>query len=81
MLRLLEILLFLTPFVAFGLWRLAAPAGAPSPRAVVATAAMLLLLAGALLWFSRQDVLPPNAVYAPAQFHDGHVVPGRGVPP
>ncbi len=81
MLRLLEILLFLTPFVAFGLWRLVAPAGVPSPRAVAATAAMLLLLGAALLWFSRQDVLPPHSVYAPAQFHDGRVVPGHGMTP
>jgi len=79
MLRLAEILLFLAPFAAFALWRLAAPVSGPSPRLIILTAGVLLVLAAILFWFSREDVLPPGSVYAPAQMQDGQLVPGRGV--
>jgi hypothetical protein len=80
MLRLLEVVLFLSPFLAFALWRLAAPATPPSPRLVAATASALLVIAIALYWFSREDVLPPDAAYAPAELRDGRLVPSHPVP-
>lgn len=79
MLRLLELLLFLSPFAAFAAWRLVAPASGPPLRVVMLLAGVLLLLAGALFWFSRQEMLPSGSSYAPAQFQDGRLVPGRGV--
>ena len=80
MLRLLELFLFLFPFGAFALWRVLAPARGPSPAFVAALAAVLALLAGGLIWYSRQEALPGNTVYAPAQFEHGRLVPGHGVP-
>jgi hypothetical protein len=80
MLRLLELALFLSPFVAFALWRLLAPARPPSARAVALAAGVLAVLAGALFWYSREDVLPPGTEYAPAQLQDGRLVPGHAVP-
>lgn len=81
MLRFLELLLFLAPFVAFAAWRVLLPVGGPSPRLTMLAAGLLLLLAGGLYWFSRHDMLPSGSIYAPAQLRDGRVVPGRGVRP
>lgn len=81
MLRLLELLLFVSPFVAFAAWRLLLPAGGPSPRLMMAVTGVVLLLAGGLYWFSRQNALPRGSPYAPAQMQDGRLVPARGVPP
>ena len=80
MLRLLELFLFLFPFGAFVVWRVLAPTRGPSPVFVAALAAVLALLAGGLIWYSRQEALPGSTTYAPAQFKDGHLLPGRGVP-
>lgn len=79
MLRLLEVALFLSPFVAFALWRVLAPARPPSARVIALAAGALAVLAGALFWYSREDMLPPGADYAPAQLQDGQLVPGHGV--
>ena len=76
MLRFLELLLFLSPFIAFAVWRLLLPASGPSPRLMVLAAGALLLLAGGLYWFSQQDALPRNSAYAPAQLQDGRLLPG-----
>lgn len=81
MLRLVELFLFLSPFVAFVLWRLMVPARGPSFGVVLVAVAILVLMAGALFWFSQQQMLPGDASYAPAQFHDGRLTPGHGQPP
>ncbi len=81
MLRLLEVALFLLPFVALALWRLTAPVGGPSPRFIVLVGVVLVLLAGGMVWFSREHKLPSGAVYVPAELHDGRLVPGRGAAP
>jgi hypothetical protein len=79
MLRFLELALFLSPFVGFALWRLLAPGRPPSPRLVALAAAALVILAGGLFWYSREDVLPSGTAYAPAQFQDGRLVPSHPV--
>ena len=79
MLRLVELALFLTPFAVFIVWRFLAFEGGPSARVVVGAACVLALLAGALVWLSTEDSLPPGTSYAPAQFQDGKVVAGHGV--
>ena len=78
MLRLLEIVLFLAPFVAFAAWRLLAPASGPSVWVLIAAAGALILLAGGLIWFSREAALPPGAGYVPAQLQNGQIVQGHG---
>ncbi|HVC59708.1 MAG TPA: DUF6111 family protein [Acetobacteraceae bacterium] len=78
--RFVEIALFLTPFVVFAAWRMAAPAGRPSPRLIAASAATLALLLAALLWLHREGALPPGTAYVPATLQDGRVVPAHGGP-
>jgi len=80
MLRLVELALFLTPFAAFFVWRFMAIGGAPSLRLVVGMACVVVVLAGALFWLSRDRALPPNTEYAPARFENGRVISGHGVP-
>lgn len=81
MLRFAELLLFLSPFLLFALWRVAAFAGWPSTRIVAASFAGLVLVLAALLWFSREGALPTGSTYVPARFHHGRIVPPHGAPP
>jgi hypothetical protein len=80
--RFLEIILFLSPFVVFAAWRMTATvSGGPSPRLIAASAALLVLLLAALLWFHREGALPPGTAYVPATIQDGRIVPGHGTAP
>lgn len=81
MLRLAELVLFLSPFAAFVLWRLLAAEGGPSLRVVLLSACCIVALAGVLFWLSRRDVLPPGAPYVPAHLQDGRIIPGHAGPP
>jgi len=76
--RFIEIALFLTPFLVFAAWRLAGPLGDPSPRLIAASAALLVLLLAALLWFHKEGAVPPGTAYVPPRLQDGRIVPGHG---
>jgi hypothetical protein len=77
--RFVEIALFLSPFVIFAAWRMTATvSGAPSPRVIAASVALLVLLLAGLLWFRREGALPPAAGYVPATLENGRVVPAHG---
>jgi hypothetical protein len=79
--RFVEIALFLAPFVVFAAWRMTTPLNvAPSPRFIAASAALLVLLVAALLWFHREGALPTGTAYVPAKLEDGRVVPAHGAP-
>jgi hypothetical protein len=78
--RFVEVALFLVPFIVFAAWRLTTPTAGPSPGVLAASAALLALLVGALLWFHRQDALPPNTAYVPPTLQGGRIVPGHGAP-
>ena len=65
MLRLSELALFLSPFLLFGVWRLAAAYGLP-PTLVAAAAAALLAMLAAVIWLSAERALPPGMAYVPA---------------
>jgi hypothetical protein len=77
MLRLVELALFLAPFVLFALWRFMAVEGGPSVRFVAVAACVIALLAGALIWLSQDEALPPGATYEPARLQDGNIVSGH----
>jgi hypothetical protein len=81
MLRLIELLLFLAPFILFAAWRITATARAPSPGLVAASIVLLGVLLFALLWFQREGALPPGTTYVPATLHDGRIIPGHGAAP
>jgi hypothetical protein len=78
--RFVELALFAAPFVIFAAWRLLAPAAGPSPRVLAASAALVLMLLGALLWLHKEGALPPNTAYVPPTLEDGRIVPALGVP-
>jgi hypothetical protein len=80
MLRLVEIALFLSPFVFFAIWRVVGSDGGPSIKVVLAAACVLALLAGTLVWLSLHQALPPGTAYAPAHLEDGRIVSGHAVP-
>jgi hypothetical protein len=80
MLRLVELALFLAPFVLFLFWRFLAIEGGPSVRAVAIAACVLAMLAGALIWLSQEDSLPPGATYEPARLQNGKIVAGHAAP-
>jgi hypothetical protein len=81
MLRLVELALFLTPFAAFLIWRLAAVEGGPSIGILVGFGCALLAIAAVLIWLSEDRALPPGASYAPAQIEDGRIVSGHAARP
>jgi hypothetical protein len=80
MLRLVELALFLSPFVFFAIWRAVGTDGGPSIKVVLAAACVLALLAGTLVWLSLHQALPPGTAYAPAHLEDGRIVSGHAVP-
>jgi len=80
MLRLAELILFVAPFAVFVIWRFMAVEDGPPMRVVVVLACVLLLIAGVLVWLSRDEALPPGVGYQPARLQDGTVVSGHAVP-
>jgi hypothetical protein len=80
MLRLVEIILFVAPFVIFAAWRIAAPAGNPPTRVLAGTAIFLLLMFVALLWLRHEGSLPAGDTYVPSELQDGRIVPAHGIP-
>jgi hypothetical protein len=80
MLRLVELALFLLPFVAFAGWRYFSSEQGPSIRIVIGAACVILMLAVALMWLGGDRAISPHDVYAPARYENGHVIAGHGVP-
>jgi hypothetical protein len=80
MLRLVELVLFLTPFAVFIVWRVVDKGSAPSLRLVIAAGCVLLVLAGALIWLSEDRALPPGSTYQPARLENGQIVAGHATP-
>jgi hypothetical protein len=80
--RLIEILLFVTPFLGFAAWRLLFPSPLPPLWLIGGLAGVVLLLLVALLWIHHIDNADANLPYRPAELHDGRVIPARpGEPP
>jgi 4-amino-4-deoxy-L-arabinose transferase-like glycosyltransferase len=81
MLRLLEIALFLAPFVAFWLIRRAAGRNGPSRTVLAAAVLGLLLLVAGLMTVGLENAAPPGGRYVPAHLERGQIVPGRLLSP
>jgi hypothetical protein len=79
--RIIEIVLFVTPFVAFAAWRLLFPSAGLTPRMLYGTAGFVLLMLAALFWLHQQDAADAGRVYVPAALQDGRIVPGHAAPP
>ena len=79
--RLIEILMFVAPFVAFAIWRLLFPAPLPPAWLVGWVSALVLLAAAGLFWSWFQVAGDARQDYVPARVVNGHVVPARRVAP
>jgi hypothetical protein len=80
MTRLIEIVLFLTPFIGFAAWRVVAPADRmPGWVIALAVGAVMMILA-LLLVLRALDASDGNKTYVPAHMEDGRVIPGHAAP-
>lgn len=82
MIRLAELLVFLSPLGAYLLYRRTVRRGqaAPSRQVLAGIAAGLLLFGAVLSWFGVHERLPPDARYVPARIENGRIVPGHADP-
>ncbi len=75
--RLIEIALFLAPFVAVAIWRLGFPGPRPPRWLVWAMGGIVALMVVTLFWMRAIDAEDPQRSYVPAQLKDGHILPPR----
>ena len=81
MARIVEIVLFLTPFIGFVAWRILSPSPAPPVwlMGVLVTLVVMMLLT--LLWGWYLDAGDDRTPYIPARIQGDGIVPaGRAVP-
>lgn len=77
---LIQFLLFLLPFAAYGLWRRANPDTEPRTIVLVlGSIGVVLMLAGAF-WFGVSRSIDRDAAYVPARMEGGRIVPGHAEP-
>jgi Family of unknown function (DUF6111) len=81
MTRAIEILLFLAPFVGFGVWRFIVPSDRPPVWLIAGSIGFVALMLIALIWVREQDAADGDQTYVPAQLRDGRVVPSHAAPP
>jgi hypothetical protein len=80
--RIIEIALFLTPFLSFAAWRMFFPSPLPPLWLVYGLSGFAVLMVVALLWVWHLDAEDANQPYFPDQLRDGRVVPAHpGEPP
>jgi hypothetical protein len=77
--RIIEIVLFLTPFVAFALWRWYFRILVPPLWFVVGLGCVVLMLLGGLLWTLHEVAGDAREQYRPASLEDGRIIPGGPV--
>jgi hypothetical protein len=79
--RVIEIVLFLTPFLSFAAWRLLFPSPLPPLWLVYGLAGFVALMLLALVWARHLDAGDASESYVPARLIDGRVVPAQRLPP
>ncbi len=80
--RIIEIVLFLAPFVGFAAWRLLAPSPVPPPWLTYGVPAVVILLLVTLLWVWHFDAIDASQPYVPDQLRNGRAMPAsRAAPP
>ena len=75
--RLIEIVLFLTPFLSFVVWRLFFPSPLPPSWLMWGLAGFVILMLVALVWLRSVEAEDANQPYLPDELHDGRVVPAN----
>jgi hypothetical protein len=79
--RIIEIVLFLTPFLTFAAWRLVSPAILPPSWLLGGLVGFVAVMLVALIWLRHFDAQDANQPYLPDELHDGRVVPARPAAP
>jgi hypothetical protein len=79
--RIIEIMLFLTPFLSFAVWRLLFPSPLPPPWLTYGLTGFVVLMLVALIWVWHLDAEDANQPYRPDELHNGRVVTHPGTPP
>jgi hypothetical protein len=79
--RIIEIVLFLTPFLTFAAWRLWFPSPVPPLWMICGLGGFVVVLLLGLLWFWRQDAGDAHEAYVPARLIDGRVMPAERARP
>lgn len=80
--RLIEIVLFLTPFLSFAAWRIIAPSPLPPAWLMYSLSGFVTLMLLALIWVWHLDAGDANQPYRPDVLHNGRAVPAqRSAPP
>jgi hypothetical protein len=80
---LIEVSLFLAPFVAYAIFVWATRAGVLDPKSWSLpilgwlTLAAFVLMIGSFVVMAQFGGAPPNSTYVPAHMEDGRLVPGR----
>jgi hypothetical protein len=75
--RIIEIVLFLAPFLGFAVWRLWFPSPTPPLWLMYGLGAFVGLMLLALGWMWHLETLDANQPYVPAVLRDGIVVPAE----
>ena len=75
--RLIEIALFLSPFVAFAVLRLVIPKGGLPAWVLPVFAGAVVVMLGLLLYLRSLDAGDADEAYVPARLENGQVVPGH----
>jgi drug/metabolite transporter (DMT)-like permease len=78
--RIIEIVLFLTPFLGFAAWRLVFPSPTPPLWLVGGLAGLVLVMLLTLVLLRHLDAGDATQSYIPAQLRDGLVVPAQRTP-
>ena len=78
---LVETLLFLLPFAAYGLWRRMNPRTEPSTILLILAAVGVVLMIGGGLWYGESRSLAPGETYVPAHLEGDRIAPGHAEPP
>lgn len=78
---LVETLLFLLPFAAYGLWRKVNPRTEPSTILLILAAIGVVLMLGGAFWYGKSRSLPRGSTYVPAHLDGERIAPGHAEPP
>jgi len=77
---LIEILLFLLPFAAYGLWRRMNPNAEPSSIVLILAVLGIVLMVGGAFWYGLSRSMRPDTEYVPAHMEGSHIAPGHAEP-
>ncbi len=74
---LFQLILFLTPFLAYWLWRRLNPDTEPSAILLVLASCGIVLMVAGSYWFGLSRSMPRDAAYVPAQLEGDRIEPGH----